>query len=174
MRLILPEDWGRPDPGSLVMHRRSPFAPCLDEIRDAIAHSENLFVIGTDGMASVPGWLLATDHIALFGDGPLVGPNDDSAGPRFPSLSGMYVTVEGGWRSGVVLRSPDWRLTTRAELSATGAAAAASEGVEEAIAAGHGGARAALLVRCHGHRAWNRTEPPLTELIDRLSRRNDN
>jgi len=38
-----------------------------------------------------PGSLVCIgDHINLLGFNPLVGPNDDSAGPRFPSLRGAY------------------------------------------------------------------------------------
>lgn len=38
-----------------------------------------------------PGALVAiTDHVNLQGTSPLVGPNDDSLGPRFPDLSDAY------------------------------------------------------------------------------------
>jgi xanthosine phosphorylase len=38
-----------------------------------------------------PGSLVAlADHINLQGFNPLIGPNDDEVGPRFPSLSGTY------------------------------------------------------------------------------------
>ena len=34
--------------------------------------------------------VLVSDHINLQGTSPLVGPNDDSLGPRFPDMSGAY------------------------------------------------------------------------------------
>lgn len=46
---------------------------------------------GGVGAGLVPGDLVAiTDHLNLAGRNPLIGPNDDRFGPRFPDLSSVY------------------------------------------------------------------------------------
>ncbi len=169
IELLIPDDWRFPAPRGLTVHRRPGDAPALDIVREALERGMSHLVAGADGVGDARGWLLATDHISLFGDSPLAGPNRDDLGPRFPSVSRLYAAPEGSWMRGVVLRVPDWRLSTPAELSFSGAAAAVSCGVEEALVAGHGGAGATLLVRCHGRNSTNRSEAPLEELLKKLT-----
>src|SRR6185436_2775186 len=71
--------------------------------------------------------VLISDHINLLGDNPLVGPNVDSEGPRFPDMSAAYdpelrklartVALEHKivLREGVYVAVPGPNLETRAE-----------------------------------------------------------
>ncbi|GIW51333.1 MAG: purine nucleoside phosphorylase [Gemmatimonadales bacterium] len=104
-----------------------------------------------------PGELvLIADHINLLGDNPLVGPNDDSLGPRFPDMSRAYdpelralareaardlriVLHEGVY---VAVTGPN--LETAAEyrfLRSIGADVVGMSTVPEVIVAVHGGMR---------------------------------
>ena len=98
--------------------------------------------------------MLLSDHINLIGDNPLMGPNDEMLGPRFPDMSEPYdpalrrlaraVALEQGitLREGVYAAVIGPSLETRAEyrlLRAIGADVVGMSSVPEAIAAGHAG-----------------------------------
>ena len=108
-----------------------------------------------------PGSLVVTtDHINLMGDNPLVGPNDDELGPRFPDMSEPYaralvalaerVALDLGiaLQRGVMVAVPGPNLETAAEyrfLRAVGADIVGMSLVPENLAAVHGGQRVLAL-----------------------------
>jgi len=100
--------------------------------------------------------VVTTDHINLMGDNPLIGPNDDELGPRFPDMSEPYaralvalaerVALELGvpLQRGVLVAVPGPNLETAAEyrfLRAAGADIVGMSLVPENLAAVHGGQR---------------------------------
>lgn len=108
-----------------------------------------------DGMA--PGDLmLIRDHINLTGHNPLVGPNDDAMGPRFPDMSETYskalreaafqlaeqlgVRLRDGVYAGMLGPSYETPAEVRM-LKILGADAVGMSTVYEAIVAAHGGAQ---------------------------------
>ena len=98
--------------------------------------------------------VVTTDHINLMGDNPLIGPNDDSLGPRFPDMSEPYsrdlialaeqaaLDLQQPLQRGVFVGVPGPNLETAAEyrfLRAAGADVVGMSLVPETIVAVHGG-----------------------------------
>ncbi len=138
------------------------------------------------------------DHINLMGDNPLIGPNDDELGPRFPDMSHAYdrTYIERVLEVAMELKLPAHKavyvavagpnLETAAEyrfLRATGADLVGMSMVPENIVAVHGGMRVlGLSVITDMGLAdalkpasveeiiatANRTEPRLAELVTRF------
>ena len=100
--------------------------------------------------------MLIEDHINLMGDNPLIGPNDDRLGPRFPDMSRPYdrrllesvrrVALEERivLQQGVFVAVPGPNLETRAEyrfLRGGGADVVGMSTVPEVIVGVHSGLR---------------------------------
>ena len=119
-------------------------------------------IVGSMNPEMPPGSLvLLEDHINLMGANPLIGPNDESLGPRFPDMSEPYdpalrrlaLQVAGvhqiPLREGVYVAVAGPNLETRAEyrfLRQIGAAVVGMSMVPEALVARHGGMRVLAVV----------------------------
>ena len=120
--------------------------------------------------------MLLTDHISCFVPNPLIGPNPDEVGPRFPDMSEVYdrdlrgIVKGAADRNGIELKEGVYvQLTgpsfeTPAEirmLSLMGADAVGMSTVVEVIAARHAGMRVAG-VSCVANLAAGLSPTPLS------------
>jgi len=109
---------------------------------------------GMNPLFDVGDLMVITDHINFMGDNPLIGPNDDSLGPRFPDMSEPYswdliklaeslaLDLSLPLKRGVYLGCPGPSLETRAEyrfMRMLGADAVGMSTVPEVIVAVHAG-----------------------------------
>jgi purine-nucleoside phosphorylase len=100
--------------------------------------------------------MLISDHINAFGSNPLIGPNEDALGPRFPDMSTVYDAelrklarasarrLQIPLREGVYLGNSGPSYETPAEIRAyrgIGADAVGMSTIPEAIALRHAGVR---------------------------------
>lgn len=145
--------------------------------------------------------MLITDHINLQGDNPLIGPNDDSLGPRFPDMSEPYskkliqlaeevaLDLKIRIQRGVFVAVQGPNLETRAEyrfLRGIGADAVGMSTVPECIVANHMGmnvmAMSIITDECFPDRlepvtveeviaVANKAEPKLTKIMKEVVRR---
>lgn len=120
--------------------------------------------------------MLITDHISCFAPNPLIGPNEDSLGLRFPDMSDVYkkdlqevirTTAEENdidLKEGVYCQLTGPSFESPAEikmLRSMGVSAVGMSTVVEAIAANHMGARVCG-VSCISNLAAGMSENPLT------------
>ena len=147
--------------------------------------------------------VVTTDHINLMGDNPLIGPNDDELGPRFPDMSEPYsralvahaekvaLELRQPLQRGVFVGVPGPNLETAAEyrfLRGIGADVVGMSLVPENIVAVHGDMRvlafnvvtdACLPDALHAVdiaavlAVAGRTAPALTRLVSEVVRRID-
>ena len=151
--------------GRRHLYEGPPFEPIATPIRALRAAGADTLIL-TNAAGSLrpelgPGRLMAiTDHINLTGANPLVGPNDDGLGPRFPSLRDAYdpdlrATLHDTARDlgtpladGVYLAVSGPSFETPAEIRAfrtLGADAVGMSTVHETILARHAGLRVAAV-----------------------------
>jgi purine-nucleoside phosphorylase len=115
---------------------------------------------GLNPLFSLGELFLTVDHINLMGDNPLIGPNDDALGPRFPDMSEPYdrglvalterIALEERipLRKGVFVAVAGPNLETRAEyrfLRFLGADVVGMSLIPETLVAVHGGMRVLAL-----------------------------
>ena len=142
--------------------------------------------------------LIIEDHINLMGDNPLIGPNDDSLGPRYPDMCEPYdrklvsmaeeIALREGIRAhtGVYVAVSGPNLETRAEyrfLRAIGADVVGMSTVPEVLAGVHCGFKnlglAVITDRCLADAlkpaeieeiiaVANAAEPKLTRIVGKL------
>lgn len=107
--------------------------------------------------------MIMTDHINFMGDNPLIGPNDDQVGPRFPPMQNAYTPalvetalkigreIGAPVQKGVYLAVTGPNYETAAELRAfriLGADAVGMSTVPEVIVAVHSGMQRILGISC--------------------------
>jgi purine-nucleoside phosphorylase len=120
--------------------------------------------------------MLITDHINLMGSNPLIGPNPDNLGPRFPDMSDAYSRdlraqahkIAGGLgialKEGIYSAMTGPSYETPAEvrmLGRLGADVVGMSTIPEVIAAAHAGVRV-LGISCVSNLAAGITDKPLT------------
>ncbi len=107
--------------------------------------------------------MVMTDHINFMGDNPLIGPNEEAIGPRFPPMQGIYnkklieIGLDVGrklgapMQKGVYLAVSGPNYETAAELRAfriLGADAVGMSTIPEVIVAAHSGIKRVFGVSC--------------------------
>jgi purine-nucleoside phosphorylase len=115
---------------------------------------------GLEATWSAGDLMVVTDHLNLTGTSPLIGPNDDAVGPRFPDMSvaydeGLRAALEGvAQRAGIALRKgiyagllgPSYETPAEVRMvRSLGAQAVGMSTVHEVIALRHMGVKVGAL-----------------------------
>jgi purine-nucleoside phosphorylase len=115
---------------------------------------------GLEATWSAGDLMVVTDHLNLTGTSPLIGPNDDAIGPRFPDMSvaydeGLRAALEGvAQRAGIALRKgiyagllgPSYETPAEVRMvRSLGAQAVGMSTVHEVIALRHMGVKVGAL-----------------------------
>jgi purine-nucleoside phosphorylase len=190
-RLVLARLDGRPVAmmqGRVHLYEGYPAAQVTFPIRVLAALGVRILIVtnAAGGLARgfQPGDLmLITDHINFTGTNPLIGPNDDALGPRFPDLSGAYdadlraAALEAAREEGVPLRQgvylavtgPSYETPAELTMMARwGADAVGMSTVPEVIVARHAGLRVLGLSAITN--VAGGVEPPSHEAVLRAAR----
>lgn len=166
--------------GRVHLYEGYPPAEVVRAVRAAITFGAEIVLLtnaaGGIDPAFRPGQLmLIADHLNLTGASPLVGPNDEARGPRFPDLTDLYDaelrtlarqqadTLNMALAEGVYagLLGPTYETPAEVRmLAALGASAVGMSTVQEAIAVRHLGARL-LAVSCITNPAAGISKTPL-------------
>lgn len=128
--------------------------------------------------------MVITDHINMSGNSPLIGPNADIFGPRFPAMKGVYTPelidvikrvatdLRISLQEGVYAFMPGPQYETGAEikmLDILGASAVGMSTVPEVICASHSGMRV-LGVSCITNLAFENSNPTHNEVLEETSK----
>lgn len=149
----------RRSPGARPAARTAAVRDMFEQGVDTLLLVERAIPVRPDWARSGALFALVADHINLTGDNPLIGPNDDEWGPRFPDLTnawdpglrdairqravGAGIALQEGVVGGVMGTA---RTAAELEMLRMVGADMASEGfVHEAIVARHAGRRVAGL-----------------------------
>lgn len=125
------------------------------------------------------GFVVIRDHINLLGDNPLIGPNPEAFGARFPDMTEIYqeeirrslagITGEGN-QDGILVARPEPEKLSESEKKAlreVGDCYCSVHLVPEAIVARHGNMEFGAIIYSPGDENGSLPEPDITRIFQR-------